>query len=150
MQQSFAKEHGVDISALDADGAQDADLFPTLVHGNGERVEDDVNADQQGDKAGDQHAQSHGGDGVFQRLAFHLRAHDIDARGQLRAQPLLQFVHGHSRRIHQIDAIEVVAAIEDHLSGVDVHDGDVAAEYFANAGGLERCLQRRSLFCRSG
>ena len=69
--------------------------------------------------------------------------------GKLRLQPLLQFIHRNSRRIHQIDAIEVMAAIEDHLRGVDIHDRDIAAEHLANAGGLEDPFNREVLLSRA-
>ena len=52
--QRFAQEHRVDVSPLHPDGAQNPDLLPPLIHRNRERVEDDVYAHQQRNKAGDQ------------------------------------------------------------------------------------------------
>ncbi len=50
--------------------------------------------------------------------------------------------HGNIWRIHQVDAVKIAAAIENDLRGIDVHDGDVAAENLADSNGLKDSLNR--------
>jgi hypothetical protein len=147
--QSFKQKHAVDVVAFHADGAQHADFFPALIHGDGEGIEDDVNADEQRDETGDLHADAQRADGVFEILAASLRRLHLERGGQLRFQALLHGCDGNIRRGHQVDAIEFVAAPENDLRGVNVHDGDVSAEDRSDAHGLENSFHRE-IFSATG
>jgi hypothetical protein len=98
-----------------APAAQHADFFPALIHGDSEGIEDDVHAHQQRDETGDLHADAQRADGVIEIRTASFGTIDLETGGQLRADALLHGVHRNIRGVHQVDAIEFVAAAEDNL-----------------------------------
>ena len=52
--------------------------------------------------------------------------------------------------VHQVNAVEFVAACKNDLRRIDIHHRDVAAEYFAYANRLENALDREHLLSVRG
>src|ERR1700730_12742344 len=111
-----------------AERAQHANLRPPLGDGNRKRVVDDEHADEERE-----HARYVHGDGIHGQRALELlaargwRFHvDTNAQRLLNGRPALP--DGNALLELQVDAIEAPAAAEYLFGGVDVHDGQIAAE----------------------
>ena len=145
-QERFAQKHPVDVSLLDAHGAQNADFFPALIHRDGEGIEDDVDTHEQRHETRDQDSHAHRGDRVFERLPADFRAIHFHSGWKLGAQSLLHDFHGNARGVHQVNAVKLSAAMKNNLRGVDIHHRDVAAKNFSDADRFECSLDGEILF----
>ena len=143
---ALAEKQPADLSARRAERAQDADLRSPLRHGDRERVVDDEHPDEEREEARDARPSSN------RRRASPRTA----GRGPTAARP------GSPDRAaapsscsasaivrpvldREVDAIELAAAPEHLLRGVDVHDREVAAERARQPGRLHDAADRELL-----
>ena len=126
--------------------AQNPNLGPPLRHGDRKRVVDDEHPDEECEEARDVHHHRVGREHRLElspatRGRFHLKP---------RAKQCLQLVFaladGAARLHREIDAIELAAAPEHPLRGVDVHDREVAAERAGESGRLHDPADGEPLF----
>ena len=128
-----------------AERAQQADLAAPLRHRNRERVVDDEHADDERERAReDQHE-------AVDRAAAPRNSGRGVAGGctskpgpAATAAPACTSATREPLRHREIDAVELAAAAEHELRGVDVHDREVAAERAAQAAGrrMPRTMNR--------
>ena len=130
---ALAEEERADLSAGGAERAQDADLRAALRDGDGERVVDDEHADEEREHAGDVHHHGVDAEQRFELLAAARGRLDGEAGAEQCGQCGLALLQGDAVLEADIDAVEVAAAAEHVLGGVDVHDGEVAAEGLRHA-----------------
>ena len=125
-----------------AERPQDADFGAALRHRDRERVVDDEHPDEQREQAGDAHHHRIGARSSPRTAARGRTAGrpGSPARAARAAPPAPA---RRAARLHgEVDAIERPAAPEHLLRGVDVHDGEIAAERRRQAGRLHDAANR--------
>ena len=122
-----------ELGAFYAQRTQYADLFPALIHRDAKRIEDDKNADQQGDKTGHSHPNFHRRHSVFDALSARSRSANLQCGRHTFFDSALQLFDRHSGFIHQINAVNIAPSIENKLRVKNVHHCYLSTKDFANA-----------------
>ena len=142
---ALSEKQPSNLSPRGAERTQNPDLRPPLRDGDRERVVDDEHPDEQREEARDVHHHRVGGEHRFELLPTARRRIDLETGPEERAQLLLAFGDPAARSQREIDAIELTAAAEHLLRGVDVHDGEVATERARQPGRFHDAADREPL-----
>ena len=117
-QRSLGEEDAPDLRAVRAESVQRPHLEDALRQGHRERVEDDVEAEHQGEQA--QHPDARPERPLLRRLAHHHAA--VERVGVARGEALLEALQVDRRVLHRPEArLDRNAAVESR-GGVEVHD----------------------------
>jgi hypothetical protein len=104
---------------------------------DGEGIVDDEHPDEEREHAGDGHRQCVYAEQRFEVAAASGGRFDGESRAQKRGERGLSLFEADAILETDIDSVEVAAAAEHRLGGVDIHDAKVAAEGLRHAAGFE-------------
>ncbi len=134
---AFPQEQRANLSPGGAQRAQDADLRPALGDRNREGIVDDEHADEEREHAGDAHGEGVDAEQGFELPSASRRRFDGETWTQQPHQRRLALFQRDALLQRDIDTVEVAAAAEQGLRGVDIHDAEIAAEGLRHAAGLQ-------------